>query len=66
MHGFWNANVIAATETIVESFNSPKAGVNPQYLMSVRNILFQQLAAISNLSAYVPARANQQSRSLSS
>jgi thiamine pyridinylase len=38
------ANVIAATETIVESFNSPKPGINPQYLMSVRNSVFRQLS----------------------
>jgi thiamine pyridinylase len=38
------ANVIAATETIVESFNSPEPGVNPQYLMSVRNSVFRQLS----------------------
>jgi thiamine pyridinylase len=38
------ANIIAATETIVESFKSPAPDVNPQYLMSVRNSVFRQLS----------------------
>jgi thiamine pyridinylase len=37
------ANIIAATDTIVASFQAPNAGANPQYLMSVRNSVFQQL-----------------------
>ncbi len=38
------ANVIAATDTVVASFRAPQAGTNPQYLMSVRNSVFQSLA----------------------
>jgi thiamine pyridinylase len=38
------ANLVADTETVVASFGSPQAGTNPQYLMSVRNSVFQRLA----------------------
>jgi thiamine pyridinylase len=37
------ANLIAETDTIVASFQAPNAGANPQYLMSVRNSVFQKL-----------------------
>jgi thiamine pyridinylase len=37
------ANVIASTEVTVESFRAPPQGGNPQYLMSVRHSVFQQL-----------------------
>src|SRR5262249_20827298 len=37
------ANIIAATETVVARFQAPAQDQNPQYLMSVRNSVFQQL-----------------------
>jgi thiamine pyridinylase len=37
------ANVIASTEVVVNSFRSNGPNTNPQYLMSVRNSVFQQL-----------------------
>jgi thiamine pyridinylase len=37
------ANVIASTDTIVSSFQAQQPNTNPQYLMSVRNSVFQQL-----------------------
>jgi thiamine pyridinylase len=37
------ANVIASTDVVVASFQAPQPNVNPQYLMSVRNSVFQRL-----------------------
>lgn len=37
------ANVVAATDTVVASFQAPNPNTNPQYLMSVRHSVFQQL-----------------------
>jgi thiamine pyridinylase len=37
------ANVIASTDVVVASFQAPNSGTNPQYLMSVRNSVFQKL-----------------------
>jgi thiamine pyridinylase len=39
------ANLIASTDTVVDSFKSPQSGVNPQYLMSVRTSVFQRLSS---------------------
>lgn len=38
------ANVIASTDVTVASFQAPQPNVNPQYLMSVRNSVFQSLS----------------------
>ncbi len=37
------ANLIASTDVVVASFQAPAPGTNPQYLMSVRNSVFQRL-----------------------